>query len=124
MVVSAWATLLAGTIVILAVDLPVWARMLGITAWWADWGLALGRLCAVQNTVRRLRVGPESTGAVTMNGVARAADWCSGSVVTARWGWVRMRCGDVVYSELFLGSAVETDNWRRLQVVWRWGERA
>ena len=112
-----------GTVVILAVDLPVWARTVGVTLWWVDLGTALGRLLAVQHAVRRLRVGPEVAGFITMKGESRRATWCVGSIVTARWAWVRLRCGAMVYSELFLERAVETDNWRRLQVVWRWGER-
>ena len=102
MLVSAWILLLMGTVVILAVDLPVWARTVGVALWWVDLGCALGRLCAVQHAVRRLHVGPQAAGSVTLKGESRRAVWCLGTVITARWAWVRMRCGDVVYSELFL----------------------
>ena len=44
----------------------------------------------------------------------------SGSIVLARFAWLRLTAADGLrYAELLYGDARESDDWRRFQVIWR-----
>ena len=50
----------------------------------------------------------------------RPATLCAGSIVLRRFAWLRIAPpGARPYAELVNATAQETENWRRLQVIWR-----
>lgn len=54
------------------------------------------------------------------DGAWRAHGLRSGSIVLARFAWLRLAAADGLrYAELLCGDARESDDWRRFQVIWR-----
>ncbi len=54
------------------------------------------------------------------DGSWQAARLCAGSVVVARFGWLRVApAGARPYAELVSAANHESEDWRRLQVIWR-----
>lgn len=54
------------------------------------------------------------------NGGAYPLYLLPGSIVLGRVAWLRMRFQDgLCYGELFAGDAAESEQWRRLLVIWR-----
>lgn len=50
----------------------------------------------------------------------RVAELAPGSLVTARFAWLRLRAADGTrYTEPVSGSCRQSEEWRRLQVIWR-----
>ena len=54
------------------------------------------------------------------DGAWQPARLCTGSVVLPRFAWLRIKPrGERAYAELLRGEIHESENWRRLQVIWR-----
>ena len=54
------------------------------------------------------------------NGAWEPARLCVGSVVLPRLAWLRIESGGKgVYAELVSGKMRDSEDWRRLQVIWR-----
>ena len=106
-------------ILILAID-AAW-RAVGCLIW-----LALGRF-----ELQQLQRGFESCNAVRIDSNGEIAilngdqEWVAGtlqtgSVLLRKLGWLRLQSqsGQIIL-ELFRGDARQSEDWRRLQVIWR-----
>ncbi len=111
----------AGVVLILTLPLPAAALISGSGAWLVScvWELVKTRRGYV--LCRRLRVS--ANGDILQldpDGVWHAARLLSGSVLLSRIGWIRLEnTRGQKYAELVRGECRESDDWRRLQVIWR-----
>ena len=105
---SAWLLLLVGAVIVLHSEISILVRVLALAAWLWGVGRGIARLARGQARVRRLRL---------------LAELLDGSAVGRAWAWLRFRFDDgLVYAELLWVRQVEASAWRRLQVIWRWGQ--
>lgn len=111
----------AGLVILLTLDLEVAVRALGCLAWFA-----LG-----QSELARVERGFASCSAIRLSSEGEIAvlnddqEWRSGiletgSLVLRNFAWLRLRTadGDLIV-ELLRGDIRQSQEWRRLQVIWR-----
>lgn len=110
-----------GVVVILSLRLPAAVVIAASVVWltlcaWELWQIRRGFLCCL-----RLRVSAD--GGIFMldvDGEWQAAKLLPGSVVLRRVAWIRVATRQGLrVTEPFRGSCRESDEWRRLQVIWR-----
>ena len=123
-VVSSWLLLLAGAVVVLHVEISALVRAVLLVAWCAGVGRGIARLGRGQARVRRLRLLPDGRClALSAGGEVHCLQLLGGTVVGRTWAWLRFRFDDgLVYAELLWVRQVEASAWRRLHVIWRWGQ--
>ena len=110
---------------IMHMDLPAGLRALLSLVWSIDVGGSLARRSRLQRDLRRLRI--------TADGGVSARDaggrWIPlslrpGSIVTARFAWLRLAREDGGSGgELFSRATSGCEAWRRLRLIWRWGRQ-
>ena len=96
-----------------------------LVAVWLGWGLSeLRRFRRGFGRVRR--IGIDAAGRAYVLGRAgerRSVRLLEGSALWQKVGWLRVRFDDgLVYAELLWFGQVKPELWRRLQVIWRWGQ--
>jgi len=106
-------------ILILSVDVPL--RALGCLFW-----VTIGWF-----ELRRLQLGFDSCNGIRIHSNGEIAilnndqEWVpgtlqSGSVLLRRLGWLRLQSSNGrIFLELIRGDARQSQDWRRLQVIWR-----
>ena len=112
---------LAGLIIVPTLPLAATLRVALAIAWTGlcsyEW-LAMWRGYV---TGGRLRI--DAGGSVErqcLDGTWESARLCAGSVVVSRFAWLRIAPpGMRPYAELVAGDGRESEDWRRLQVIWR-----
>lgn len=121
---SGWVLLLAGITIILHLELSVLLRILLAALWLGEAGLALGRLARAQARVVRLTMTADGRcKARDQSGIDQQLQLLKHSVLTRNLAWLRFRFADGrVYAELYLRQQVDAEAWRRLQLIWRWGQ--
>lgn len=121
--VSGWVLLLTGSVIIMHLSVPIGVRLVLEALWLADTGSGLARLASAQAGVSQLRMFADGC----CLGRDRRGVWTRyrllpNSVLTQRVAWLRFADENGRrYSELFWHRQVESEAWRRLQVIWRWG---
>ncbi len=111
----------AGLILILMLPVAAGLRFVGCLIWLAWSWLELRRYHQGYATYRRIRirVGADLQ---LLNGEHEwvAARLLTGSVLLQRIGWLYLETADGRrFAELVRGDCRESDDWRRLQVIWR-----
>ena len=121
---SAWLLLLAGAVIVLHSEVSVLVRILALAVWLAGVGRGIARLARGQARVRRLRLLADGRCLAFATGAGiQRLQLLDGSAVGRAWAWLRFRFDDgLVYGELLWARQVEASAWRRLQVIWRWGQ--
>jgi len=119
--VSGACACLGGVAAIVAMPLDVVGKWLGVIAWLLVGGNELRLTVSRYRDCRRLRIEPGGSIEVGgRDGSWRAATLCPGSLVLRRWAWLRFDAGEGRrHQELFRRRAAKTEDWRRLQVIWR-----
>ena len=118
---SGVASGLVGAVVIATLPFPVAFTGAGIVSWSALTFVQLRKLWRSWSACRGLRVGPGGeVAACGPDGTWRHAVLASGGVLLRRWAWLRYRtgCGRIAVEPL-RGCCRESQDWRRLQVIWR-----
>lgn len=110
-----------GALLIFGLPWHIAATTAGACLWLAFCARELMILRRSFISCRRFRVMAD--GAVLLlgeDGDWRAAELAPGSIVLRRLAWIRCRTdrGDC-FSELVSGSCRKSDDWRRMQVIWR-----
>jgi len=112
---------LVGVVLILSTRLPAVLLIAASVAWLLLSGWELRRIRHGYARCRRLRLsaGGELS-RLDGDGNWQQARLLPGSVLLRRVGWIRWddECGQP-YAELLRGRCRESDDWRRLQVIWR-----
>ncbi len=112
---------LVGVVVILSTRLPAALLIAASVAWLLFSGWELRRICHGYARCRRLRLSAGGE----LSRLDGAGNWhlarlLPGSVLLRRVGWIRWDDErGRQYAELLLGRCRESDDWRRLQVIWR-----
>ena len=111
----------AGLTLILILSVDVLLRALGCLFW-----VAIGWF-----ELRRLQLGFDSCNGIRIDSNGEIAilnndqEWVpgtlqSGSVLLRRLGWLRLQSSNgQIFLELIRGDARQSQDWRRLQVIWR-----
>lgn len=111
----------AGLVVILTLPLDVAIRGIVCACWAATGRFELQRLQRGFMSCIEIRVGVG--GEVFLlndHGQWLPGTLLTGSIVLRKFGWLRLQSADGLrFAELVRGDARESQNWRRLQVIWR-----
>jgi hypothetical protein len=111
----------AGLILILMLPVAVSLRCGSCLLWLAWSWFELRRYHQGYAAYCRIRVGPGAD-VQLLNGEGEwvTATLLSGSVLMQRIGWLHLETADgISFAELIRGDCRESDDWRRLQVIWR-----
>ena len=119
---SGWLLLLMGVVLIQHLPVSATARWVLAVFWLADAGSCLVRLARAQAGVSRVILSADGRHRVRgKDGRVRPLRPLRDSVLTQHLAWLRfVRDDGGVYSELFWRRQVESQAWRRMQVIWRW----
>ena len=123
---SGVAALLAGTAVILYLPLPlVWRGAIG-AIWIIDCGRELIGVRRGNARISRLQLDANGDIFATRpDGRSESLVLLSGSVVSSRLGWFRLRFPDgSVSAELMSGNSLRDPRWHRLQLIWHMSHSA
>jgi hypothetical protein len=115
-------SLLIGIALLIRLPIPAWAR-LGLALFWVFvCSRDLGRITRGNRRIRSIRMGPGEAVIIDRHGGRAPVRIMSGSVVLARFAWLRLKCVDgLVTGELLRGDPASSHDWRRLQILWRQG---
>jgi len=120
-VASSWAVILTGLIVIISLPIDGWLRAAGSSIWLIVMGVELRVISSAHKRFGRIRV--HSDGQIELQdneGHWRAATIANGCVVTQKLAWLRLKpATGARYHELLRRNSLESEQWRRLQVIWR-----
>jgi hypothetical protein len=106
-------------ILVLAIDVPL--RALGCLIWVAIGCFELRRLQLGFDSCNGIRIDPNGEIAILNND----QEWVpgtlqTGSVLLRQLGWLRLQSSSgQIFLELIRGDARQSQDWRRLQVIWR-----
>jgi hypothetical protein len=111
----------SGAVLILRLPLPPMALLLGSVAWLTLSVWELRRFGQITGRCRRLRVAADSGfQLLDANGAWQSGRLLPGSLLLRHFGWIRVaHGGGQVSAQLFRGHCRESEDWRRLQVIWR-----
>lgn len=117
---SCIAALTGGVLIIALPVAPAWS-VACLVLWTALSGLELKASLEGMARIERLRLGADGQlVGLSPDGAAEALTLLSGSMVLARFAWLRVRFADGSrYGELLLAADRPADEWRRLQLIWR-----
>ena len=120
-VAAAWAAMILGLITIISLPIDGWLRVAGISIWLIATGAELTVISSAHKRFDRIRL--HSDGQVELHdgdGHWRAATIGNGCVVLRKLAWVRLKpATGARYHELLRRNSRESEQWRRLQVIWR-----
>jgi hypothetical protein len=118
---AAWAALLVGTILIVGLPVVLWLKVPFGGAWVASCLAELHRFTRSACRIDRIRIGADgSVAGFDRSGGRHALRLLQGSIVLRRAAWLRLEFGDGLrYGELLAGNALTSEQWRRLQLIWR-----
>lgn len=120
---SGWILLLLGSVLLLHADTSVALRCLMLAVWLGDAGSELYRFGRAQVAVTAVVLERDNCFARDRRGVRQTLSLRGGSLVMGRLAWLRFRRADGgSYTELFQRERIGADAWRRLRVLWRWGD--
>ena len=118
---SAAVIALAGSAVIVSLEVPLVGRLCALAAWCATLAVQLRSLREGWAQCVAIRVYADG-GVLVLDpgGAWRAGQLEPDGVLLRRWGWLRLRTGSGrPFAEPLRGSCRDSREWRRLQVVWR-----
>lgn len=116
------AALMTGLALLIRLPLPMPVRLLLSALYVASSVREIGRLSRGFARVRIIRLMAGESSIVNRQGRQEPVRIMSGSVVLPRVAWLRLRCSDgLACAELLRGDAGHSDQWRRLQILWRQG---
>ena len=122
---SGWLLLLAGFVIALHLNAHPLARAVMAAGWTGSAAWRLYRQACGFRSVAALVL---AEGGPDIRSAGRARGRCellAGSLVFRQAGWLRLRLpGGRTHAELVLAAETPADDWRRLQILWRWGRRA
>lgn len=119
---SGCAAVIIGLALLLHLPLTALMRLPLIACWLFACVRQLGRQSRGVQRVTAIRLGVDEATVVDRQGRLSPARIMSGSVVLARFAWLRLQFPDgLIYGELLHGDAARNEQWRRLQILWRQG---
>lgn len=119
---SACAAVIIGLTLLLHLPLTMLMRLPLIACWLFAGVRQLDRQSRGAHRVSAIRLGVDDATVVDRQGRLSPARIMSGSVVLARFAWLRLKFADgLIYGELLRGDAAHDVQWRRLQILWRQG---
>ena len=109
-----------GVVVVLLLPLPAGVRLAGLVVWCIAVFRELGSLQRGFRHCRLLRLYADGSLAVKSGAEWVPAKLENGSVVIANFAWLRFVSDTGIHcQELLRGDARQSNEWRRLQVIWR-----
>ena len=125
MLLSGWLLLLAGFVIALHLNTHPANRILIAAAWVGSASWRLYRQACGFRSVSGLVLAAGGPDIHTVGHSSGHCELLAGSLVFRRACWLRLRLpGGETHAELVLATETPVDDWRRLQILWRWGRRA
>ena len=120
-IISGQLLALFGCIIILTLDMPAALRATGCVAWWLWTQLEIGRMERGFANCRAVRVHADrSIEILDREMECIPSRLLGGSMVLPNLAWIRYETGNgSTAAELFIGDCRSSNEWRRLQVIWR-----
>jgi hypothetical protein len=119
--VSAFLIYAVGTWTILILPVADGLQMLGVTVWTLLMAVDYCIHSLSQRRCRRIRVYSDGSASVQDSaGVWQPTVLSQDCIVLPKYAWLKLTSADGTrYYELLRGSCRESEQWRRLQVIWR-----
>lgn len=110
-----------GFVIILTLDMPAALRALGCIAWWLWTYLEMDRIERGFANCRAIRVNSDRSLEVLNSEMeCIPSRLLGGSMVLPNMAWIRYETGSGSRAaEFFIGDCRSSNEWRRLQVIWR-----
>ncbi len=120
-VAAAWAAMIFGLITIISLPIDGWLRAGGTSIWLIGTGAELTNISSAHKRFGRIRLHADGQVELYDNdGRWQAATICNGCIVLRKLAWLRLKpATGARYHELLRGNSRESEQWRRLQVIWR-----
>ena len=120
-VAAAWVAMSLGLITIVSLPIDGLLRAAGSSIWLIAMGAELILISSAHKQFGRIRV--HSDGLVELrdnDGYWQTATIGNGSIVLRRLAWLRLKpASGARYHELLRRNSLQSEQWRRLQVIWR-----
>jgi hypothetical protein len=118
---AAWAALVGGTILIVNLPVVLWLKAPFGGAWVASCLADVFRFKRAISRIDRIRICSDgSVAGFDLSGERHSLRLLQGSIVLGRAAWFRLGFADGLrYGELLAGNALTSEQWRRLQLIWR-----
>ena len=120
-VAAAWAAMSIGLITIISLPIDSSLRAAGSSIWLLAMGAELMVISSAHKRFGRIRM--HSDGRVELydnEGIWQPAAIGNGCVVLRKLAWLRLKpATGTRYHELLRRNSLESEQWRRLQVIWR-----
>ncbi len=120
-VAGAWAAMSLGLIIIISLPINGLLRAAGVIIWLIVTGAEMILITSAHKRFVRIRL--HSDGQVELrdnDGQWQAATLSDGCVVLRRLAWLRLKLATGArYHELLRRNPLQSEQWRRLQVIWR-----
>ena len=116
---------IAGVPMIVILPIAPFARVVAVLLWLASTAWEITRLRRAWNICHGLRFSADGAVSISLPGQAwHPARLISGGILLRKTGWIRLEVAlpdgrKAVFGELLRGDCRESDDWRRLQVIWR-----
>ncbi len=120
-VAAAWVAMLLGLITIISLPIDGWLRAAGISIWLMAMGAELTVISSAHKRFDRIRRHSDGRAELhDSDGHWQAATIGNGCVVLRKLAWLRLKpATGARYHELLRRNSRESEQWRRLQVIWR-----
>ena len=116
---------LAGLVTALHTHLPATGRGVLVFVWLAVSVRQLYRQARAFRSVAALLIAVDEPRVRVLGDISGSCELLPGSLLFERFGWLWLELpGGCRFGELVLRSETAEDDWRHLQVIWRWGHRA
>ena len=120
-VAAAWAAMSLGLITIISLPIDGLLRAAGSSVWLTAMGRELIVISSAHKRFGRIRI--HSDGQVELHdndGHWQAATIGNGSIVLPKLAWLRIKpASGGRYNVLLRRNSLQSEQWRRLQVIWR-----
>ncbi len=120
-VATAWVAMSLGIVTIVSLPIDGLLRAAGSTIWLTGMGVELIVISSAHKQFGRIRM--HSDGRIELqdnDGHWQTATIGNGSIVLRKLAWLRLKpASGARYHELLRRNSLQSEQWRRLQVIWR-----
>jgi len=119
------AAFLVGLLLLIRLPAPLPIRLALLVSWGFGSIRELGRQSRGVHRIKLIRLQVGEAMVIDRHGRQVPVQLMSGSVVLAKFAWLRLQFADgLICGELLRGDAAVCKQWRRLQILWRQGSGA
>ena len=120
-VAAAWVAMSLGIVTIVSLPIDGLLRVAGSSIWLTGMGVELIIISSAHKQFGRIRMYSDGRIELRNNdGHWQTATIGNGSIVLRKLAWLRLKpASGTRYHELLRRNSLQSEQWRRLQVIWR-----